>query len=251
MMNHQQLLEYFYSLNPKWNVRANDDRLILNTPRPVTVEELGNTANRIGHTLATNQDFARTFREFYAENPQRDCEANTDHLVRLHRGDPITLESLREVSQSPQCHLTVNAATLAQQQADGHRENLIQEITQGRTKTYGWHDPRHGTMKYFPVEHLAGETTERLEEIASILREQRRIINTPVTPPAERRKESAPTAQSETFRELINPLTGAEYTASELKRLNRSEYRRILCLPGGQVKAPVANRITQILKGQN
>jgi len=112
-MNYKQIIGEFFQQNPQWAVEANVGLLTTNCPRPMSVAGLQTTAARIRHMLATNPEFVRTFNEFYQENPQwADCEANTDILTRLHRGDPITLESLREVSNSPQCHLTVNAATL-------------------------------------------------------------------------------------------------------------------------------------------
>jgi hypothetical protein len=250
-MNNEQILSEFHRQTQRWDCRANDDLLLTNSTRPLSVEVLKHTASRLAHRLAENQRWVNAFNTLWAHKDYAKyrMDGNADILTRTHHGETITAESLLELMENPNvvAKLSVNAEQLAQEQAQSERARLISEITLGKT-TYGAYRPQHGDIKWYPSSHLAGETTERLVEIHQIVTSQRRAV-------VERQggapqvKSVQPTAQPETFTELINPTTGVEYTASELKRLDRSDYRRILCLPSGQVKPLVATRITQILKG--
>jgi hypothetical protein len=228
---------------------ATESMLLANCQRPVTVESLQAAAARLGDRIAVSGDYSRAYAAFFTAHPEiQDCEATRNILDSKHHGDDITADSLEELFQVPSVRSMLPESTKHQEQRAEQRERqrLINEITQGKP-TYGAFDGRYGCIKYYPSSHLAEETDERIAEIHQIVMEQRRVVG---MSGAERRKE-AQQATTKTVELVINPATGVEYTAAELKRLNRSEYRRILCTSSGQVKPEeVAARITQILKGQ-
>jgi hypothetical protein len=248
-MNQTEALYEFYKLKPKYRgVEATESMLLTNCPRPVNMNNLLATATRISDKLAVSGDYTRAYVAFFTAHPDiQDCEATRDILDRAHNGDDITANSLEELFQVPSVRSMLPESTKHQEQRAEQRERqrLINEITQGKAQ-YGAFDGRYGCIKYYPSSHLAEETDERISEIHRIVMEQRRVVG---MSGADRRKE-AQEATTKTVELVINPATGVEYTAAELKRLNRSEYRRILCTSSGQVKPEVAARITQILKGK-
>lgn len=249
-MTNAEILYEFFRAHPKWKCSANEGLLLTNAQRPLTVQTLAAAAARLGDRLAVSGDYARAYSVFFAAHPEiEDCDATRDILDAQHHGDDVTAESLEELLQIPRIRamLPESTAHAAERQEQAERERLISEIALGKT-TYGAYRPQHGDIKWYQSSHLVGESMERLVEIHQIVTSQRSAVVERQSG-APQVNTTKPTAQAETFNELINPATGREYTATELKRLDRSDYRRILCLPSGQVKAPVAARITQILKG--
>lgn len=246
------VLEQFYSKKPKWDVRCNDDFLTTNSQHPLTVERLEAAAERISHRLAVNGDYIRTFNAFYTENPQwANCDANTDHLVELHRGDPISLESLREVSKSSQCHtLAANPEYIDQQREANRRQQMIQEITEGKTQ-YKYYDGRHGKFIYYDSSHLDSETDERVAEIHQLVTSQRAAIN---QSPAERKAVSKQQAQQQKGAYvLVNPITGVEYTRKELISVingDKSGVRRLLVGPDNRAIPEAKAAIERILRSK-
>jgi hypothetical protein len=247
-MTQSEALFEFYKLDPKYRgVLATESMLLANAQRPITPESLQAAAARLGDRLAISGDYTRAYAALYRNHPEvEECAAVNDILDRELHGDDVTVENLESLLEIPRIRamLPESAGHAAERREQAERVRLIQEITQGRTTTYGWHDPRHGTTKYFPVAHLAGETTERLEEIASILREQRRIAGTQ----APREQVQPPMAPSV----LVNPTTGAEYTKRELIAVINSgkhALRQLLCGSNGATKPGVKEAIERILRG--
>jgi hypothetical protein len=243
MISQQEVLNQFYASNPTFDVRANDGLLLTNCPRPITVSGLDATAKRLKHLLATNPVVAKAFADFYAENPQwANVDANTNILTELHRGDDISLESLREVSRSSQCHLAINAATQEAERALQHRRQLISEIANHKESYCVW-DKAHGQTRFYKVADLNDESDATVLEVHGLVMEYRRLAGTPIS---ELRKQERP---DDVF--LAHPdHPEREYAPAELKKLQRHEFRRLLFTDSGQSKPGVSEAITRILKGQ-
>lgn len=245
-MTIQEAVYNFFKIHPKWNNQANEGLLLTNCQRPVTVETLEAAALRLGNRLATNGDYARAYSAFYRNHPEIEpCDATNSIMDKAHNGDNITMESLEELFQNPNIRavLPENQRLLSekreQQQAANHRNQLINEITQGR-KTYGWWDSQHGQMRYADSAHLQDESDERLEEIANVLREQRNLVGG--KPP----QQQQPT---EDFT-LINSETGVEYTRKELVNMPKAQIQRLVFRNSVTADPRVTAAITRILKGK-
>jgi len=244
-MNHQQLLNEFYSEQPWLDLRSNDHFLIDNAGIPATVQGIRNAASRLGSRLAIAPEYTDAWNDFVTRYPRYNVAANRDLAFSLlNPHEEPSVQAFEEIANRASQPLTVSAAYREQKSAQAERKRLIKEITQGKDQ-YGAFDGRYGCIKYYPSSHLVDETDERIREIHSIVIEQRGLAG---LNPNEKRAETR-TQQTQTV-EIINPLTNREYTASELKRLDRSDYRRLLCTRSGQVRPEIAARITAILKGQ-
>jgi len=244
-MNHSQLLEQFYTEAPWLDLRGNDHFLIDNAGIPASIQGMRNAAHRLGSRLAIASEYSNAWAEFTAKYPRYAVAANRNLAFSLlNPHEEPSAQAFEEIANRASQPLTVSAAFREQQSARAERKRLINEITQGKDQ-YGAFDGRYGCIKYYPSSHLADETDERIHEIHGIVTEQRRLAG---LNPNEKRAETR-TQQPQPV-EIINPATGVEYTASELKRLDRSDYRRLLCTKSGQVRPEIAARITAILKGQ-
>lgn len=248
-MNQYEIIAQFHKKTQRWDTQASTGLLLTNAPRPLTVAGLEATAMRIQHLLAQNRAWVSAFNTLWAAKDYAKYrnEANADILTRLHHGELVTGESLLELIENPNVvvKLTVNAAYREQQQQANEREQLIQYITQGQSR-YSWHDGRHGKMRSEAADHLYEESTERLQEIADILRQQREAVA------AKSLGWKLPTAQQQGDEfKLINPNTGAEYTKPELiKVVNgpRENLRRLFLAPDGTMRPQVKEAVERILR---
>ena len=244
-MNHQQLLTEFYAESPWLDLRCNDHFLLDNAGVPASLQGMRNAVHRLGSRLAIAVEYEEAWREFTSRHPEYNAPANPFEAFRLlNPYDPPSAKAFEEIANRASQPLLLSAEYREQQSARAERERLINEITQGKAQ-YGAWSPQYGQMRYYPSSHLQDETDERIAEIHALVTGQRRITG---TPSSELRK--ADRQQPTQSVELLNPATGVEYTASELKKLDRSEYRRLLCTRSGQVRPEIAGRITAILKGQ-
>jgi hypothetical protein len=248
-MNHQQILNEFMERHPHWNVQANVAPLFAGAEKPLSVERLEQAAQRIKSQLALAPEFTEALQTFFAKHPEYACEANTSVLLNLWSGQFVTLAAFEEVAQRTPCPLTVNAEYQAAAQNAKYRQQLINEIANGSMQYKRWVKAQ-GQMRYFQVSDLEYMTTEELQTIAAEVTEARRVGGLSATELRQHVHANEQQQSAKTEVQIVNPKTGVEYTATELKRLSRDVYRRILCFSNGQSRPGAADRITKILRGQ-
>lgn len=251
MSNHQQILNEFMDKYPHWNMQCNVQPLFDAAARPLSVANLEAAAERI--QLAMPPEFTETLHEFYTKYPQFKCDGNTSVLLSLWSGHFITLAAFEEVAQRTPCPLTVNAEYRAAAQEQKCRSQLIETIANGSTQ-YKRFSKAQGAFRYFSVADLSRLPTEELQEIANEVSEARRVGDLSAQElRAQVRASEAAAQQNTTDVFLAHPgHPEREYTATELKRLSREQYRRILCFPNGQSRGPqFAAAITRILRAGN
>jgi hypothetical protein len=242
-MNHQQLLNEFYSEQPWLDLRGNDHFLIDTAGIPASIQGMRNAAHRLGSRLAIAPEYSNAWAEFTARYPRYAVAANRNLAFSLlNPHEEPSAQAFEEIANRASQPLTVSAAYLAQKSEKYERQRLILEITLGKDQ-YGAFDGRYGCIKYYPSSHLADETDERIREIHGIVTEQRRLAG---LSPSEKRKESIPQA---TEFKLINPATGVEFTRKELINASKATLKWLVFGDSATAKPHVSERITAILKG--
>jgi hypothetical protein len=202
-----------------------------------------------------------TLEKYYEEHPWHDVMAN-DAFLLAESTHPITLETLKDAAGRLGSRLCIATSYEAQAResaanaVEKSREELIAEIS-----AYGKGIDAQTGEATFAAFSASGNrvqcTTKSLHALSLadlikiatpiVARTQAKAMTTAEVRKAIAQLQPEPTAPAEV--QVINPETKVEYTARELKQLNKNQYRALLFHPSGIPRNGVAERITKILKG--
>lgn len=137
------------------------------------------------------------------------------------------------------------------------RQRLIAIIAGGKT-TYPLWAKEYGQFRYHDVLSLENESDEMLEALVLRVPEWRAQISgcgpTKVKAQAEEGISLTAPAQnllvSADDELLVNPATGVEFTANEIKRMGRGEYHRLIFCEGQSRGITRTNAVNRILAGR-
>jgi hypothetical protein len=134
MSTQLEVLNEYYERHPEQDIRANDDLLLNESARPVSIQNLESAAQRLGSRLAFLDSYVQAFRQFFAKHTELKLKANEKILADLHHGEEISSSTLEELLENPniQAQLSVNAEYIAEQNRQQERDRLIKEILNGR-----------------------------------------------------------------------------------------------------------------------
>jgi hypothetical protein len=238
MSTQLEVLKEYYERHPEQDIRANDDLLLNESARPVSIQNLGSAAQRLGSRLAFLDSYVQAFRQFFKQHPELKLDSNQKILGDLHHGEEISSSTLEELLENPavQSQLTFNAEYVAEQGRQQERERLTKEILMGRDFFVSRRQSDGRPVRY-EAEQLSVTSLDELRSIYAQVSEERRLEG--LTPQEFRKERQAEKVQARVSAAVRTELP-THYTPSHD---GDARYGAVVIKAGQEVELSPANLV--------